>query len=87
MELIVDPDVKMVLEFMQDRLPACKLVAVADCLSPMARLLWGHYSSESCYALTLSVPKTPNPSPLSASESGPGIAYAGGDSEAARGVL
>jgi len=71
MDLMADPYIKSVLEFMQQRLPACKLVAVADCLPQMARLLWGHYAQEPCVAITLTAPKVPNPSPPTATESFP----------------
>ena len=79
MELIVDPDVKSVLEFMQRRLPTCKLVAVAECLPQMARLLWTSYPQEACRVLALEVPKTDlaHPSQLSATESAPEAPYAG----------
>jgi hypothetical protein len=53
MELLIDPDVKAVAEFMQFRLPAVRLVSVARAVSAVAPLLWGHYESEELQALQL----------------------------------
>ena len=58
MKVIIDPGVQSVLEFMQERLPMCRLVAIAESLPQMARLLWGHCPQESCNALALEVPKS-----------------------------
>jgi hypothetical protein len=44
--LIFDEDVQSVLEFMQAKIVTTKLVAVADSLPGLARLLWGHYLQE-----------------------------------------
>lgn len=41
--LTVDPDLLHVLQFMQRSMSADKLVAVAELVPDMARLLWGHY--------------------------------------------
>ena len=85
MELIIDPDVRSVLEFMQERLPACKLVPVAKALLGMATLLWGHYSQEPCQILTLESPKRmAHQSQSDAIESGPAPVNAGGGSVVAK---
>ena len=72
MELMIDPDVQAVLEFMQSNLQASRLVAVACALPQMATLLWGHYPQEHCCALTLTMPK-PHPSPVCAIPTGKAI--------------
>jgi hypothetical protein len=41
MDLIFDPDVKAVAEFMQGRLPASRLTAVADSVAAVARSYGG----------------------------------------------
>jgi hypothetical protein len=82
MELICDPDVQAVLEFMQERIPACRLVASAEGLPQLARLLWGHFPQESCRHLRLEVPKL-RPLQSVASESSPGPEYADDGSAAA----
>jgi len=43
---VLDEDVQGVLEFMQANIPASKLVAVAQAVSAMAPLLWGHHAPE-----------------------------------------
>jgi hypothetical protein len=45
-ELLIDPDLKAVLEFMQERMEASRLVAVASGVAAIAPLLWGQYSTE-----------------------------------------
>ncbi len=90
MELSVDPEVQAVLEFMQTNLPACRLVAIADSLPQLARLLWGRYPQEPCDVITLSVAKPVallNRSQPNATESGLEQARADGDSAVATGGL
>jgi hypothetical protein len=53
MEVTINADVKAVAEFMQERLPACHLTAVASGLAAIAPLLWGHYPSEELRVLRL----------------------------------
>jgi hypothetical protein len=53
MELIIDPDVKAVAEFMQSRMPAAKLVSVASAIAALAPILWGNYGAEAIDALRL----------------------------------
>jgi len=53
MELILDEDVKSVLEFMQPHVPASKLTAVAERLPEIAKLLWDRYPQEPLAALQL----------------------------------
>jgi hypothetical protein len=55
--LVIDEDVKAVLEFIQDKIPASKLVAVSERLPEMARLLWGHFPQEPCHVLNLELKK------------------------------
>lgn len=45
--LKIDRDVKAVLEFMQMNIEASKLIAAADCLPQVAKLLWQHYPQQS----------------------------------------
>lgn len=68
MELVLDPDVKMVAEFMQSRIAASKLVGTADGIAQLARLLWSGYPQEPCRVGELTEPKTglENQLPLSA---------------------
>ena len=53
MELLVDSDLKAVIEFMQGHLPAAKLVAVANAVAKIAPALWGHFEAEDIAALRL----------------------------------
>lgn len=53
MELILDEHTKAVLEFMQERIPASKLVGVADRIPQMAKLLWDRYPQEAVTAVEL----------------------------------
>ncbi len=53
MEIIIDPDVKAVAEFMQARIEARKLVGVAEGLRAVAPLLWGRYQQEPITAMAL----------------------------------
>lgn len=46
MNLIVDPDVKAVLEFMQTNIPASKLRNVARGVDELTDLIWGHIGTE-----------------------------------------
>jgi hypothetical protein len=43
MEVAVDADVKAVAEFMEKSVPAGKLMGVANRLSQISSLLWGHF--------------------------------------------
>ena len=56
MDLNIDPNLKAVAEFMQERLPANQLVAVANGLATIAPLLWGHYKGEEIVPLRLVSP-------------------------------
>jgi hypothetical protein len=46
MELIIDPDVKAVAEFMQREIPARRLEKAARGIAALAPLLWQHHSVE-----------------------------------------
>ena len=51
--IVMDSDVQEVAEFMQTRIAASRLVAVADGLAAVAPLLWGRYTAEAIQALRL----------------------------------
>jgi hypothetical protein len=53
--LAIDGDVKAVLSYMQDNLPAHKLVAIATALPTMAKLLWERFPQESVTTITLGI--------------------------------
>jgi hypothetical protein len=53
MKIIIDPDVQAVAEFMQGKIPASKLVAIASALSALAPVLWGHNRAEEVEAVRL----------------------------------
>jgi hypothetical protein len=53
MNMIVDEDVRAVAQFMQERLPASRLVPVADGIAAIAPLLWGHFQREEVRTLRL----------------------------------
>jgi hypothetical protein len=57
--LIVDADVEAVAGFMQRRIAASRLVAVADGLAAIAPLLWGRFQPEAIQALRLEVEPIP----------------------------
>jgi predicted alpha/beta hydrolase family esterase len=61
----------MVLEFMQENIPASRLIGVAESLPQMARLLWAITPQEPIQALLLVLPKTPHPSQSNAIEFSP----------------
>jgi hypothetical protein len=65
MELVIDPDLKSVAEFMQEQLPANRLVAVANGLAGIAPLLWGQYQSEEVETLRLVSPPISSDRPVS----------------------
>lgn len=51
MKISLDSDVQSVLEYMQQNIPASKLVGIAETLPDMARLLWSRYSREPFHAI------------------------------------
>jgi hypothetical protein len=53
MNMEIDLDVAAVLKFMQNNVPASKLLAVADGVSNLARLLWGHHNQDQIELLRL----------------------------------
>jgi hypothetical protein len=57
MELVLDADVQMVLETMQAKIPAHKLVSVAELAPRVAKLLWGDSPQEPVTAIILRLPK------------------------------
>lgn len=69
MNLEIDPDVKMVAEFMQERIAASRLRGTADGLAALAPLLWGKYQPEDIEVLRLaSLPILPESKPAISSE-------------------
>jgi len=57
MKIETDEHVRLVLEYMQDNIPASKLVAVSDLMPKIARLLWEGIPQEPVRALSLTLPK------------------------------
>ena len=55
MQFEIDPDVQAVLEFMQGRIQACKLVGIAEALPQIAKLLWGHNPQEPVRVVSLEI--------------------------------
>jgi hypothetical protein len=53
MDLLADEHVRAVIELMQERVPAVKLIGVAEALPQMARLLWGHVPQEPVTPLSI----------------------------------
>jgi len=43
MDCVLDEDVKAVAEFMQNQIPASRLVAVAQAVAQIAPLMWSRY--------------------------------------------
>ena len=86
MQVILDSDVQAVLEFMQDRNPAARLLAVAEGLPKIARLLWDGTQQEPFRVASLTVSKTLHPSLSPASELSPALGSVDGDSVTAAGV-
>ena len=54
LNLAADQDVLAVVTFMQDRIAANRLVAVAQGIAEIAPLLWKQYSTEGVQVLSLS---------------------------------
>jgi hypothetical protein len=76
MELILDDDLKSVVEFMQSSIAARKLMGVAESLRKMAKLLWDGYPQEPMRVAGLVSPKV-DQSRECASGCCPGPAYVG----------
>lgn len=49
----MDPDVKKVLEFMQQNISCSKLVGVANAIQNLATPIWGHFQKEEVIILAL----------------------------------
>lgn len=84
-ELLMDKDLRAVVEFMQDSIPACKLVGLSETLPQLARLLWGHFQQEPVKPLELLLTKT-HPSQSNANGCDPAKACVGGGSAVAADV-
>ena len=82
MQFEIDPDVQAVLEFMQGRIQACKLVGIAEALPQMARLLWNHNGQEPVHPCSLTYLGLADVRPLASTGSGLGTVNAGGGSAA-----
>lgn len=83
---VIDPDVHLVLEFMQRNLQCSRMVSVAEAVAKLAPILWGHYDAEGLAPLTLALPK-PRPLQSTASESSLELRCVDDDSVAVRGGL
>lgn len=57
MEIVTDPDAKILLEFMEKNVPTSKLIAISSQLPEIARLLWSDYPQQPCNIIRLGVPK------------------------------
>ena len=57
MDLVLDSDIKAVLEYMQANVPASKLIGVAERVQELARPLWGQFPQEPCHSISLVSPK------------------------------
>lgn len=53
MNVVMDPDVQRVMEFMHNGTAANRLVNVAQGVAALAPILWGRYGSEPVQALEL----------------------------------
>jgi hypothetical protein len=86
-QTLLDPHLQEVVEFMQACIPTSKLIAIAENLPQVARLLWNRFPQEPCLPLMLIPIKRDqvNPSQSTASESHLGYRCAGDDSAAAVG--
>jgi hypothetical protein len=94
MEVVIDPHVRAVAEFMQRHVPPAKRMGVANRLVEIADLLWGHYEPEDVSGLrraadprSLNILPHSEISPLSASGHGLGPACADDGSAVAAGAL
>ncbi len=46
MQILIDPDVQAMAEYMQERLPANRLTSIAKAVAAVAPLLWGDCPEE-----------------------------------------
>lgn len=56
MDLIIDPDVKAVAEFMQRNIAAARLIQVAEGVRSLAWILWNKYEQDDISTLRLQEP-------------------------------
>ena len=85
MDLLVDHDVRLILETMQRQIPMGRLISVANGVAALAPILWGHYPQDAVVPLSLAEPILIDvrPSPPAASVCDPAKAHADDDSAAA----
>lgn len=83
MELLLNEETKVVLEFMQANIPTSKLLGVAESIPDVARLLWSGYPQEPLHVLQLQGLPITNGLPQDASGCGLGLRCADGDSAVA----
>jgi hypothetical protein len=57
MQVEIDEHVRAVLNYMQENIPASKLVGVGDAIPKMARLLWDQFQQEPVLVMGLRDPK------------------------------
>lgn len=55
-ELILDPDVKAVVEFIQRSFQCRRMVSIANGVAALAPILWGHWEAEDVETLRLQEP-------------------------------
>jgi hypothetical protein len=77
---VVDRHIKAVLVFMQENLPASKLLRIAEELPQWAQLLWARYPKQELSGLTLTLLKSAGQSLSTANESDLGPQNVGDDS-------
>jgi hypothetical protein len=82
MEVVIDPDVKAVAEFMQSGIETRKLVGVTESLRAIAPILWGHYGSKPVIGIELAPETITCESRSVATGSAQPDSRAGGDSAA-----
>lgn len=86
MDLVLDGDVQAVVEFMQQNIASGKLVAVAESIPKLARLLWDRFPQEPCVGMRLLDRPITNGLLQDANVSGPALPCAGDGSEVAAGI-
>jgi hypothetical protein len=79
MEVVIDPDVKAVAEFMQSKIETRKLVGVAESLRVIAPILWGHYDRVPVKGIELATPPVRSETQSNASELPPEHTCVGDD--------
>jgi hypothetical protein len=74
---VVDKDVQLVLEMMQRRIPAARLVGVAQAVAQLSPMLWGHFEAEPVRAVEFRAPSLLDATPRVATGCAPEPLHAG----------